>query len=127
MTLASGSTPACVRLPTSNSTTTASAPDFANMSLNTTAPNAGAYSPKANGKLDLTSDLRAPRTATSSSPNMGSFVTKGEGIEENGDIDPSRKLTKRSTTQYEDQNAKWYKAAKKAEKKSGVPHVHLAC
>jgi len=111
--------------PTSSSTTTAS--DLANMSINNTTTNAGAYSSKANGKLDLTSDMRSPRTATSSSPNMGSFVTKGEGLEEDGDIDPSRKLTKRSTTQYEDQNAKWYKAAKKAEKKSGVPHVHLAC
>ena len=27
---------------------------------------------------------------------------------------------------YENENQKWYKAAKKAEKKSGAPNVHLA-
>lgn len=109
--------------PTSSSTTT----DFANMSLNTnTNTNTTSYSSKAHGKTDLTSDLRSPRTATSHTPNMGSFVTKGEGVEADGEIDPARKLTRRSTTTYEDQNAKWYKAAKKAEKKSGAPNVHLA-
>lgn len=30
------------------------------------------------------------------------------------------------TVQYSEENAKWYKAAKKAEKKSGAPYVHLA-
>lgn len=93
--------------------------------------NTSAYSSRANGKTDLTSSMRSPRTAASSSPNMGSFVTQGESVVEDGDGDagPSKESTGRSTstTQYEDQNAKWYKAAKKAEKKSGVPHVHLAC
>lgn len=99
------------------------------------------------GKVDLTPDVRATRTATSGIPNMGSFVTTGgsptgsgtvgtggssygattgDGVEADGDIDPRRKLTRRTTTQYEDENAKWYKAAKKAEKKKGAPNVHLA-
>ena len=112
--------------PTSSSTTT----DFANMSINKTSANtataSGTYTPKANGKIDLTSEHRTPRASASNHPNMGSFVTKGEGVEADGEIDPARKLTRRSTTTYEDQNAKWYKAAKKAEKKSGAPNVHLA-
>lgn len=78
------------------------------------------------GKVDLSSESRAARTTSSNAPNMGSFVTKGEDAEADGDVDPARKLTRRNTTQYEDQNAKWYKAAKKAEKKSGAPNVHLA-
>ncbi|KAK5940784.1 hypothetical protein PMZ80_007201 [Knufia obscura] len=110
--------------PTSASTAT----DFANLSINnsTSTPTNGTGTYKT-PKTDLTSEHRAPRTATSSAPNMGSFVTKGDDIEANGEIDPARKLTRKNTTTYEDQNAKWYKAAKKAEKKSGVPHVHLAC
>jgi len=34
-------------------------------------------------------------------------------------------MIKRRTT-YSDANAKWVKAAKKAEKKAGAPHIHLA-
>lgn len=100
------------------------ATDFAGLSLNSSGTSASTKS--ANGKADLTPENRAQRTAASSSPNMGSFVTTGDGVEADGDIDPKRKLTKRATTQYESENAKWYKAAKKAEKKSGAPNVHLA-
>lgn len=107
--------------------------DFANLTLNTsTVPTSTssigtpASAKVVNGKTDLTNATRTPRTATSSSPNMGSFVTRGEGVEADGDIDPKRKLTRRSTTTYENENQKWYKAAKKAEKKSGAPNVHLA-
>lgn len=95
------------------------------------------------GKVDLSPEIRSARSAGSNLPNMGSFVTSGpssgapltgmsygattgEGVEADGDIDPKRKLTRRSTTTYENENQKWYKAAKKAEKKSGAPHVHLA-
>lgn len=79
-----------------------------------------------NGKTDLTHNQREPRGSSSSQPNMGSFVTRGEGSEANGDIDPARKLDRKKTTTYESENAKWYKAAKKAEKKEGTPYVHLA-
>lgn len=105
--------------PTSSNPTTTT--DFANLSLNTQkVPTNGS------GKVDLSSENRTPRSASNSSPNMGSFVTRGEGVEADGDIDPARKLTRRTTTQYESENQKWYKAAKKAEKKSGAPNVHLA-
>lgn len=100
------------------------ATDFAGLSLNNAGPPAGAK--VVNGKTDLTYENRAPRSAASHSPNMGSFVTTGDGVEEDGEIDPKRKLTRRNTTTYENENAKWYKAAKKAEKKSGAPNVHLA-
>ena len=107
--------------PTSSST----AVDFANLAINTSA-NPAKITPNSSGKVDLSSENRTPRTASSNSPNMGSFVTRGEGTEADGDIDPARKLTKRTTTAYENENQKWYKAAKKAEKKSGAPNVHLA-
>lgn len=99
--------------------------DLANLSLNTSA-NPQKISTNGLGKVDLSSENRTPRTASSTAPNMGSFVTRGEGVEADGDIDPARKLTRKSTTQYENENARWYKAAKKAEKKSGAPNVHLA-
>ena len=37
---------------------------------------------------------------------------------------PKEKLARRTT--HSDENSKWYKAAKKAEKRSGAPNVHLA-
>lgn len=76
------------------------------------------------GKTDLTSSLRSPVSGSSSGPSYGSFVTTGDGAEAEGDIDPKRKLQRRTT--YKDENEKWYKAARKAEKKSGAPNVHLA-
>lgn len=100
-------------------TSSPAATDLANLSLNT------AFA-KSNGMTDLTSSIRSPRTATSASPSMGSLGIKGGAVETDGDIDPGQQLTRRTTTQYEDENAKWYKAAKKAQKKSGAPHVHLA-
>ena len=62
-----------------------------------------------NGKINST---YAGLTDTTSGSTGGEQVNDGS--------------TKTSTAQYEDQNAKWYKAAKKAEKKSGAPNVHLA-
>lgn len=108
--------------PTSSNPTSSATPDLANLSLNTSQK----VSTNGSGKIDLSSENRTPRTANSSSPNMGSFVTKGDGVEADGEIDPARKLTRKSTTSYESENAKWYKAAKRAEKKSGAPNVHLA-
>lgn len=46
------------------------------------------------------------------------------GYDENGEFHPRRMIKRRTT--YSDANAKWYKAAKKAEKKSGAPQMHLA-
>ncbi|KIX93116.1 uncharacterized protein Z520_11173 [Fonsecaea multimorphosa CBS 102226] len=46
------------------------------------------------------------------------------GFDENGDFHPRRVIKRRTT--YSDANAKWYKAAKKAEKKQGAPSMHLA-
>lgn len=130
--------------PTSSSVAT----DLSNLSIkNGTGAPAGEVTKS--GKVDLTPEVRAARSATFGMPNMGSFVTSGasptgsgtvgaspgatsygastgDGVEAGGDIDPRRKLTRRTTTQYEDENAKWYKAAKKAEKKKGAPNVHLA-
>ena len=40
------------------------------------------------------------------------------------ELSPKEKLERRTT--YQDENAKWYKKAKKAEKKSGAPNMHLA-
>ncbi|KAL2416462.1 Glutathione S-transferase omega-like 2 [Exophiala dermatitidis] len=48
----------------------------------------------------------------------------GTGVDENGEFHPRRVIQHR--TAHSDENAKWYKAAKKAEKKSGAPTVHLA-
>lgn len=128
---------------TATPTSSTVATDLSNLSLNTKTKNGTA------GKIDLSPEVRAARSSTFGMPNMGSFVTSGtspsgsgtvgvspgatsygastgDGVEAGGDIDPKRKLTRRTTTTYEDENAKWYKAAKKAEKKKGAPNVHLA-
>lgn len=47
-----------------------------------------------------------------------------DGFDENGEFHPRRVIQRRTT--YSDENAKWYKAAKKAEKKQGAPSMHLA-
>lgn len=112
---------------TATPTSASTSADFANLSLKNTNGNYPESAKVVNGKTDLTYDTRESRTATSSYPNMGSFVTKGDGNEAEGEVDPSRKLTRRNTATYESENQKWYKAAKKAEKKSGAPNVHLAC
>lgn len=41
-----------------------------------------------------------------------------------GDLSSEQKIERRTT--YEDENKKWYKAAKKAEKKAGAANMHLA-
>ncbi|KAK5260666.1 hypothetical protein LTR20_000069 [Exophiala xenobiotica] len=46
------------------------------------------------------------------------------GFDENGEFHPRRMIKRRTT--YNEENAKWYKAAKKAEKKLGAPSMHLA-
>ncbi|OAP64001.1 hypothetical protein AYL99_03228 [Fonsecaea erecta] len=51
-------------------------------------------------------------------------VEEDAGFDENGDFHPRRVIKRRTT--YSDANAKWYKAAKKAEKKMGAPSMHLA-
>ncbi|KAK5070729.1 hypothetical protein LTS08_000376 [Lithohypha guttulata] len=112
---------------TATPTSASTSADFANLSLKNTNGNYPESAKVVNGKTDLTYDTRESRTATSSYPNMGSFVTRGNGNEAEGEVDPSRKLTRRNTATYESENQKWYKAAKKAEKKSGAPNVHLAC
>ncbi|RVX69680.1 hypothetical protein B0A52_06324 [Exophiala mesophila] len=64
--------------------------------------------------------------STVASPSVKSKVDDdGEtGFDDNGEFHP-RRLIKRRTT-YNEENAKWYKAAKRAEKKSGAPNIHLA-
>lgn len=140
---ASGSDTNGTATPTSSNVTT----DLSSLSINSNGNGTAFGQTTKSGKVDLTSGNRASRTTTSGMPNMGSFVTTGasptgngavgssatsygstarDGVEADGDIDPRGKLTRRSTTQYEDENAKWYKAAKKAEKKKGAPNVHLA-
>ena len=82
-------------------------------------------------------DIDSPTTETGSvTTGMGSTVgspsTKGRieeedgenGFDENGEFHPRRMIKRRTT--YNDENAKWYKAAKKAEKKAGAPPIHLA-
>jgi glutathionyl-hydroquinone reductase len=46
------------------------------------------------------------------------------GFDENGEFHPKRMIKRRTT--HGEANAKWYKAAKKAEKKAGAPPIHLA-
>lgn len=103
------------------------APALSNLSINSGAnaigipPDAAATS---SGKIDLTSSLRSPTNTVTASQTYGSFVTGGDPAEADGEIDAGRKLRKKAT--YQEENEKWYKAARKAEKKSGAPYVHLA-
>ena len=81
-------------------------------------------------------DPPTPTTAAATSTGMGSPTStrnggEGEveddgetGFDENGEFHPKRMIKRRTT--YSDANAKWYKAAKKAEKKAGAPPIHLA-
>lgn len=64
--------------------------------------------------------------STAGSPSTkGKYEDDGEtGFDENGEFHPRRMIKRRTT--YNEENAKWYKAAKKAEKKSGAPNIHLA-
>ena len=54
----------------------------------------------------------------------GEKAVEREGGEEEGDPMETRKIGRRTT--HSEENQKWYKAAKKAEKKSGAPNMHLA-
>lgn len=82
-------------------------------------------------------DIDSPADETASATTglgstVGSPSTKGRideedgetGFDENGEFHPRRMIKRRTT--YSDANAKWYKAAKKAEKKAGAPPIHLA-
>lgn len=66
-------------------------------------------------------------TTTVSSPSTtkgGNEDDASTGVDEGGEFHPRRVIQHRTT--HSDENAKWYKAAKKAEKKLGAPTVHLA-
>ena len=76
-------------------------------------------------------DLKTPTTTAAttsvgspaSSTNEDDVEDKESGFDENGEFHP-KGMIKRTT--YSDANAKWYTAAKKAEKKTGAPYIHLA-
>lgn len=75
---------------------------------------------------DSTANTGATTTAIAGSPSTNKDEqeeTEG-GFDENGEFHPRRMMKRRTT--YGEENAKWYKAAKKAEKKSGAPTMHLA-
>lgn len=71
-------------------------------------------------------------TTTEAATSVGSpqyeaegFEDDGEtGFDDNGEFHPKRMIKRRTT--HGEANAKWYKAAKKAEKKMGAPTMHLA-
>ncbi len=73
-------------------------------------PDVAADTPGTGDDASVTTAIRSP----------GSTV--GDGDEE--ESDPKQKIERRTT--HSEENAKWYKAAKKAEKKAGAPNVHLA-
>jgi hypothetical protein len=75
-------------------------------------------------------DGDASVVGTMTASTIGSPSTKGQeddgetGFDEHGEFHP-KKMIKRRTT-YNEENEKWYKAAKKAEKKANAPYIHLA-
>ncbi|OQV11232.1 Glutathione S-transferase, domain-containing protein isoform 2 [Cladophialophora immunda] len=78
---------------------------------------------------DVATPTTAAATASVGSPastHNGADEDDGAdgGFDENGEFHPRRVIKRRTT--YSDANAKWYKAAKKAEKKMGAPSMHLA-
>ncbi|KIW92370.1 uncharacterized protein Z519_07354 [Cladophialophora bantiana CBS 173.52] len=77
---------------------------------------------------DVTTPTTAAATASVGSPastkNGVDDDDGNTGFDENGEFHPRRMIKRRTT--YSDANAKWYKAAKKAEKKMGAPSMHLA-
>lgn len=68
-------------------------------------------------------DAQTPATAETPIVKTTSAALR-EQDDEKDDIDPQRKIQRRTT--HGEENAKWVKAAKKAEKKSGAPNMHLA-
>jgi putative glutathione S-transferase len=79
-----------------------------------------------NEDTDPTTPTTAAATTSIGSPasTRNGDVDDGDGFDENGEFHPRRMIKRRTT--YSDANAKWVKAAKKAEKKAGAPHIHLA-
>jgi hypothetical protein len=71
-------------------------------------------------------DSPAIETASTTTENTAIRSPGGDSATTEGDGEPSiRQKIKRRTT-YSEENQKWYRAAKKAEKKSGAPNMHLA-
>ncbi|KAH0829373.1 Glutathione S-transferase omega-like 2 [Fonsecaea pedrosoi] len=85
-------------------------------------------SPDVGGEDSVTTPTTAAATTSVGSPAStrdGGDEDDGDaGFDENGEFHPRRVIKRRTT--YSDANAKWYKAAKKAEKKMGAPSMHLA-
>ncbi|KIX01318.1 uncharacterized protein Z518_09043 [Rhinocladiella mackenziei CBS 650.93] len=69
-------------------------------------------------------DSTAPTTTVGSPSTKDEEEDRETGFDENGEFHPRRMIKRRTT--HSEENAKWYKAAKKAEKKSGAPTMHLA-
>lgn len=75
--------------------------------------------PTSNNDIGAIFGAQEDVAATPGSPDKDDTIKDGP----EGEFSPNK--IKRRTT-YSDANAKWVKAAKKAEKKSGVPNMHLA-
>ncbi|KAJ9615190.1 hypothetical protein H2200_001264 [Cladophialophora chaetospira] len=77
---------------------------------------------------DVTTPTTAAATTSVGSPastrDGGDDNEDGDTLDENGEFVPRKNIKRRTT--YSDANAKWVKAAKKAEKKGGAPYIHLA-
>ncbi|KIW20901.1 hypothetical protein PV08_01480 [Exophiala spinifera] len=74
-----------------------------------------------------TDGVASPTTSTTVGSPSASRAGEDDnetGFDENGEFHPRRMIKRRTT--YGEENAKWYKAAKKAEKKLGAPTMHLA-
>ncbi len=85
-------------------------------------------SPSGNPDDAPTTPTTAAASTSMGSPastrNGGDDADEGDAFDENGEFVPRRMIKRRTT--HSDVNAKWYKAAKKAEKKAGAPPIHLA-
>ncbi|EXJ77894.1 glutathione S-transferase [Capronia epimyces CBS 606.96] len=80
--------------------------------------------------IDSPADELASKPTTTTTTVGSPSTTQGDeddaslGFDENGEFHSNRVIKRRTT--HSDENAKWYKEAKKAEKKMGAPAVHLA-
>lgn len=81
----------------------------ANLSVGSSSA-AGTSSGGSRHKIDLSPDHRSAQSARTPHSATGADA----------------EIKSPTLTAHQDENAKWYKAAKKAEKKSGAPYVHLA-
>ena len=72
-------------------------------------------------------DVAADTPGRGDSERVTTAVRDADSAVGDGDAkeqDPKQEVKRRTT--HSEENAKWYKAAKKAEKKAGAPNVHLA-